>query len=185
MQMIRFWITRIWNHKAVANYTTLMRLDADSCLKDKPKYPLPHLRSNSSVYMANDIGKKDGAKVTKGLFQFATEYVEKNRLEIQNPALWKIANESQGRRMFFNNLEVTRVSFFQQERVMAFQKALTEFPPFGVFRNRWGDAPVRLLTMAIFGTPDQIDIESTSSYYGHADTCSFFQKNKIKLIRDG
>lgn len=191
-QMCRFWITHIWKHQEIlSNYTTIMRMDTDSCFVSKPTYPVPNLRSTATVYKANptkvilDPTKGlDSPKYTFGLLEFANDYLKENQLTPQNPYLWNLALTTEARASFFSNFEISRISFFQRPDVMKFQQAITESEPYGVFRYRWGDAVVRFLTLAIFATPSQVDLSTTRKYYAHGTSCPNIQPGKIKARRN-
>jgi hypothetical protein len=182
-QMCRFWITRIWTQDILSNFTTIMRMDTDSCFLSRSSYPVPNFRSASTVYKANPINVLDSAKYTTGLKVFAQEYIRENTLTPKNPYLWQKVIATHARASFFSNFEIDRVYFFQREDVMKFQQAVTEKKPFGVFRHRWGDAVIRFLTLAIFATPNQVDLSGTRRYYGHGNSCPNINPRKIKAKR--
>jgi hypothetical protein len=168
-QMIRFWITKLWEHPILENYETIMRIDSDSCFQrplhnEHPLYSnLPGLSSETTVYHANQIAH-DEDMVVEGFVQFVVDYVHKNNLPIRNPPLWDVLLSSFHQKkndttapMVGTNLEVVRISWMQSPEVMAWHYAVTEEEPLGVFRNRWGDAIVRFATMAIFAAPEEIE----------------------------
>lgn len=167
-QMCRFWIYRIWKHEIISNYTTLMRMDNDSCFKNSTNriYPLLPTLNQTLVYKSNRKGV-DSRRFTRGIWTLVESYVNQHNITPQNPELWAFVKESDGRASYFNNFEISRVSFFQRDDVMRFQEHVTEMEPFGVFRKRWGDAVIRFITLAIFASPDQIDQSDTAEYYGH------------------
>jgi hypothetical protein len=173
-QMIRFWITQIWQHPAVEHYETLMRLDSDACFEyplrnDSFYKTLPHL-PQGIVYHANEI-KFDSAAVSYGFGNFARAYVSKHSLKVQNPALWRaIPSRSRKRAkfpLFYNNFEVSLIQFMKRPDVIQWHEAITEQEPFGVYRYRWGDAIVRYVTMAIFASPDSIVGRKSPKGYNH------------------
>ena len=166
-QMCRFWITKIWEHPVLDDYTSFMRFDTDSCfLRDislTHSY-LPGLPSDTIVYGANNI-KKEESDYIQGLFDLAQDYVSANNITVKNPELWGLAKEEN---YFYNNFELSRIDFFRRPDVMAFQRAVTEREPFGVFRKRWGDGPVRLWTVAIFAEKSQLQaIQIRRAGYKH------------------
>lgn len=167
-QMCRFWLTRLWTHDILEQrgFSTVMRMDADSCFWNRTVADaIPRLSSDEIVYRANTI--RTGG-YTKGLWELTEEYVKKENLIPKNPELWNQAEETSRQDgalpMFFNNFEIARVSFFARKDVMEYQHKVAEEEPFGVFRQRWGDAPVRFLTLAIFAEPAQIDMKPPLEY---------------------
>jgi hypothetical protein len=68
---------------------------------------------------------------------------------------------------FYNNFELSRVSFMEQPQIRHCNVVLTEHEPCGVYRHRWGDAPIRWLTMAMLASPSQIAEPPPSKAYRH------------------
>eukprot|EP00527_Entomoneis_sp_CCMP2396_P008825 CAMPEP_0198143784 /NCGR_PEP_ID=MMETSP1443-20131203/10402_1 /TAXON_ID=186043 /ORGANISM="Entomoneis sp., Strain CCMP2396" /LENGTH=297 /DNA_ID=CAMNT_0043807069 /DNA_START=266 /DNA_END=1159 /DNA_ORIENTATION=+ len=169
-QMCRFWITKIWEHPALENFSSFMRMDTDSCFGKEVHSYLPGLPdiertqgSNSKshyVYSANRISR-DGPTYTSGLMDLTEKFIESNGIIPQNGALWneikKEYNKTARVKLVYNNFEVANISFFQQPNVMAYQHAVSEVEPFGVFRKRWGDAVVRIITLALFAEDSTVN----------------------------
>ena len=51
--MIRFWITKIWEHEGIRGCETVMRIDSDSCFVGAGEEI--GLRSAQTVYRANEV----------------------------------------------------------------------------------------------------------------------------------
>ena len=155
-QMCRFWATKIWEHPILNDYSTYMRFDADSCFtKGLAQYAyLPSLPTETQhVYAANEF-RTERPRFIVGLHKLAEEYVIANNITVKNPELFEAVGKK--RTIIYNNFEISNITFFRQADVMAFQRAITEMEPFGVFRKRWGDAPIRTLTLAIFADASQV-----------------------------
>lgn len=182
-QMCRFWIYKIWTHPILDQYASIMRMDTDSCFLGPTNSSLPHLPqcdgshdpSCRHVYSANDLCV---ARTTRGILELTHRHLGVDRhsdIVPSNPDLWaRIPNNTLAKTRFpafYTNFEVADVSFFRRPDVMAFQRAMTDEPPFGVFRNQWGDAPIRLLTLALFAGPNQVAMGQNANY-GHANQCS-------------
>eukprot|EP00536_Pseudo-nitzschia_multiseries_P009245 jgi/Psemu1/288329/fgenesh1_pg.253_\ len=175
-QMCRFWITKIWEHPVVDRYSTLMRIDTDSCFLGPTHPSLPTLPKNNDwlVYAPN----KDNwpASSAHNLFQTARDYLVSTNTTPANRRMWRSIRPYKRRTTkrtmpsFYNNFEILSVDFFRCADVTAFQRRITEEDPHGVFRNRWGDAPVRWLTVAIFARPRQIQWGMNRNY-GHGGDC--------------
>ena len=105
------------------------------------------------VYAANEI-TSERPQYIDDLFKLAEEYVTANNITVKYPGLFEAVGKK--RKMIYNNFEISNITFFRQADVMAFQRAMTEIEPFGVFRKRWGDAPIRTLTLAIFADTSQV-----------------------------
>ena len=165
-QMCRFWATKIWEHPILDDYSTFMRFDTDSCFTqslDKDLY-LPGLPVDKPyAYAANRICK-DNPEFTAGLFELTNDYAVANNITVKNPDLWDDAKKG---KIVLNNFEISNITFFRQPAVMAFQSAISEAEPFGVFRKRWGDAPIRLITLAVFAEESEVMWNSQPKGYKH------------------
>ena len=176
-QMCRFWITKIWEHPVLDDYENFMRFDSDSCFsQDLSSFRpyVPGMPSDTIVYGANNV-KKEDSKYIEGLFDLAQGYVTANNITVKNPELWGEAKQG---KYFYNNFELSRIDFFRRPDVMAFQRAVTDMEPFGVFRRRWGDAPVRLLTVAIFA--EKTEVQSVGRIKGYRHPCMFKHHQGIR-----
>lgn len=171
-QMCRFWMTRIWDHPALDGFTSFMRVDADACYQSDMESFLPGLVEDdtSYVYIANKFNREN-KDYSEGLIEFTKQYIEDNNIEVKNPNLWGelVKRHKNGKQLkiIYNNFEVSKISFFRQPHVMAFQKAVSEGEPFGVFRKRWGDAPVRTITLALFADAKEVRWYSQPKRYSH------------------
>eukprot|EP00523_Entomoneis_sp_CCMP467_P022840 CAMPEP_0168830096 /NCGR_PEP_ID=MMETSP0727-20121128/1354_1 /TAXON_ID=265536 /ORGANISM="Amphiprora sp., Strain CCMP467" /LENGTH=357 /DNA_ID=CAMNT_0008883315 /DNA_START=185 /DNA_END=1255 /DNA_ORIENTATION=- len=176
-QMIRFWITYIWKHSLwqQSRYKTIMRLDADACWHNStppshlPSLPNSNTGDNMVVYHANRVAG-EVSFVAKGFLQFVQDYVAKHNISVQNPRLYERIIESCPGKCptFYNNFEVSRISFMNRSDVKAFHWAMTEEEPFGVFRYRWGDALARYAVMSLFAQPQQVFGGGTSVPKGYS-----------------
>ena len=57
-------------------------------------------------------------------------------------------------RTFYNNFEITDMDFFLRPEVLKFTKHVCD--SLGIYKYRWGDAPLRYLTLALFARPEKI-----------------------------
>ena len=174
--MIRFFISGLWQHKAIEGYDVVMRLDADSCwneisqndrLSEPRIYPyLP----DGVVYQRHREGKDDG-HVCEGLYNFTVNYIAAHGIVVANPTLWQTFKntwlEEEKCLGFFNNFEIVKLDFMKKPAVRQWHEAVTERPPFGVYRRRWGDALVRYLTLALFAPPGGVLYHNITDYYRH------------------
>jgi len=166
-QMCRFWIYRIWNHRILDRYSSIMRMDTDSCFTSTANAALPNLPDpQKHVYVVNKA--EWPAYSVRGLFDVTQEHINKHNITPRNNVLWNRVLEwnKKGKPLpsMYNNFEITKVAFFRQPNVMAYQRAISESEPFGVFRKQWGDAPVRYLTLALFSEPDEIAYNYSTGY---------------------
>jgi len=66
-QMIRFWVTGIWDHPALNHFETVMRIDSDSCFKEVNDY-LPNFHHEGLFYHSQYVG-------VEGKFLFQTHSI--------------------------------------------------------------------------------------------------------------
>lgn len=168
-QMIRFWTSRIWKHPALQGYDTIMRIDTDSCFVNGGDPEDLNLPGMMKRYLYRSKGPGTGINQwIDGLYDFTVEYMKKEGITPSYPELWKIIedtwNEKGVLRTVGTNFEVSRLSFFQRPDVAKWLDALTETPPYGVFRYRWGDAQTRVLTLAMFGTKENVLLKVHPGY---------------------
>ena len=172
-QMIRFWLTRVWEHPALKPYETVMRIDTDSCFNEVNSY-LPNLKHDHLMYHSQYVGLEDGKEYVVGLLDFAEQYLEKVQRVPKNVLLWEFIKTTwahhQTLPLFMTNMEVSRKSFMLRPEIKDWHEALTEREPFGVMRKRWGDADIRFLTAAMFMGHDEVLTERASGYR-HKERC--------------
>lgn len=175
-QMIRFFVTRIWDHPSIERYETIMRMDSDSCFKAPNPY-LPHMMHEHIVYHSQYVGVEPeaGRPYIEGLFDFTVEYMTRVNKSPGNMMLWHFIestwSSSQTLPVFRTNLEVSKKSYMQRVDVKKWHNTLTEEEPFGLFRYRWGDAITRFIEAAVFGTDDTVLTIRHEGYY-HKQGCS-------------
>jgi len=172
-QMIRFWVTRIWEHPALNPFETIMRIDSDSCFNEVNEY-LPNFKHDHLMYHSQYVGLEDGKKYVLGLLDFAEEYLKKVQRVPKNVLLWDFIKTTwafhQTLPLFMTNMEVSSKSFMLRPEIKSWHRALTEQEPFGVMRKRWGDADIRFLTAAMFMGHDEVLTERASGYR-HKERC--------------
>lgn len=185
-QMIRFWVTGIWKHPAIAHFDTIMRIDSDSCFKDVNPY-LPNFMNKDLFYHSQYVGFENGAEYVNGLYDFAVQYMRtvKSPSEPRNFLLWHFTTTvwttMDTLPLFRSNFEVSRKSFMQRKEISDWHDALTEQEPFGVYRHRWGDAVTRFLTASIFVNQDRIMTIRPTGYF-HKIGCSKEEVDEALLM---
>lgn len=190
-QMCRFWITTLWSHEAIENYTTVLRLDSDACYtKALDGYmpnghvKLPGLVNEQTVYWSYLIlSKADSSFIIAGLWNLTTMYMEQRQLQPANPRLWRILKRMNDKNLvptFQTHFEVNRKSFMQRPDVQEWTRTVTELEPFGVFRERWGDAPVRFITMALFAPDETLVFGKPYKYQHKCQRAGYTKPNTLK-----
>lgn len=173
-QMIRFWITRIWEHPALEPFEIIMRMDSDSCFKT-PNQFLPWLKNDDIVYHSQFVGVEGNANFTKGLIEHAETFLKRYNKSAGNPMLWRYAKLTwEGKKtlpLLMTNFEVSRKSWMQKNIVKRWHESLTEEKPYGIFKHRWGDAVTRYLMVALLTQTFEVDTSNPVGYF-HKEKCT-------------
>jgi hypothetical protein len=195
--MCRFWISMVWTHPALRSFDAILRIDADSCFLHDMTAANDvtvgliggwkiNIKSPRTIYHANPPIVND-AWPNHGLWEFVLQYKRIHDIQPKNPLLFELAErswkESKRLPMFRNNLELDRLDFFQSPPVQEFQKYVANNIEF--YRYRWGDAPIRFLTLALFAAPDQLDASSEliPGYQHGSEACGTEEIRVWKKIR--
>jgi hypothetical protein len=82
-------------------------------------------------------------------------FIAQNNITVRNPDMFTdIFNRTIEVPNFWNNVEIVDLSFMQRKEVLDFTKAVDDSR--GIFLYRWGDAPLRYVTLALFVNATQI-----------------------------
>lgn len=154
--MINFWFKVVFDLPEIKNSEYMMRLDSDSRLGGNWGDIFQLMRRNNSVYMAN-FETLDYEYILPGtlkLKDLVNGHVHRKKIQIQNPDNFKRAFNNDSVRTYWNNFEIVRTEFFRQENVTDWVNTVVE--SHGIYKYRWGDAPLRYLTLAMFAKPEQV-----------------------------
>jgi hypothetical protein len=112
---------------------------------------------HKALYLANKK-EADLEYILPGLTliqNFTVAYTKNNKIIAQNPnMLADVLHNPIEIPHFWNNFEIVDLSFMQQDNVIDFIEAVDESR--GIFLYRWGDAPLRYITLALFTNSTQI-----------------------------
>lgn len=144
MHMIRFWFKNIWLEPTVKAFKYILRFDTDSCLKGK-QFSFPS--NEDLVYLWSSV-RYETSFITN-LKTFILDYIKENNITVKNTHMFKrYNNKMNGLPMYYNNVEITSVDFMNRPEVQKFINAVDR--SHGQYKYRWGDAPLRYATLAIF-----------------------------------
>ena len=155
-RMCRFWFSGIFELADVRNLSYLLRLDTDSELRCKAssRDPFALMAHQNAVYGYVAV-KTDHPMVAKNMTAFGTAYAR--RVPQIQDAFYRFPPHPPTMcpaPMFYTNFEVMDVSWFAAPRAAAFARAVDATGQ--IFGNRWGDAPLRWLTLALFASRTQL-----------------------------
>jgi hypothetical protein len=161
--MIRFFWRSAFLLPEVCNVSVYMRIDSEVCLSNVRVSP-KKLLTGDVVYVGTDLFL-DSGPVCLGLEDFVRDYIWFFGIRIRNKEAWKIAFERDEVRAFSTNLEVMDLAFWSRREVQHFVHFVDCSG--GIYWNRWGDAPLRYLAMAMFATPEMVRQRPSEWNYSH------------------
>ena len=191
-QMMRFWTSKVFKHPAVQEYDLIMKIDSDACFMRQryvnlnPFYQEAPALESKYVYQTNYDGAVTGnPQFVENLYETARKYMKDNDITPSNPLLWQVIKnvweDSGNMPVFSTHFEICRLSFFKSEPVQKWLDHLIDGRPFGVYRYRWSDSITRVVTMAMFGTVDNLLLSKTIGYLHGRGRCA---KNFIDDAHD-
>lgn len=179
--MCMFWAKLVFELTYVAQLDYFMRLDTDSLLKSQWFVdPFQWMYERQLVYGYLYAGH-DSPEWTRRMWPMAFNYSRDRALPhpllsgfywpsaeslaymdkaVTIESSWKARQVPQ----FYNNFEIVNVPWFRRQEVRDFIDYMTLQPPHGVYRYRWGDAPLRYLALALGGARDNDTAVIMSSY---------------------
>ena len=144
----------------LSNIEYIMRLDDDSILTSPIGYDLFKLmKVNKKLYGSASLTVDDPICVA-GLWEHARIFMNQSRLHVNLSDVffseWKDGD------VFYNNFEVSHVSVWQHPVWREFMSYIDDTQ--GIFKYRWGDAPIHGLGMSMILRKDQVHIFSDIGY---------------------
>jgi hypothetical protein len=112
---------------------------------------------HQAVYMANErvIDYDHDLPGMIKVRNVIVAHITKNNITAQNPDMFAdIFRKPHEIPSYSNNVEVVELSFIRRKDVLDFTKAVDESQ--GIFLYRWGDAPLRYITLALFTNATQV-----------------------------
>ncbi|CAF3985538.1 unnamed protein product [Rotaria sp. Silwood2] len=155
--MCNFWFKQVFELKIIQRYRYMMRLDDDSQLLGKWPNVFEIMAKHKALYMANQR-EVDFEYILPGITlvrNLTIVYINKNKITVRNPAMFaNIFDRTMEIPNYWNNFEIIDLSFMRRKEVVDFIQFVDESR--GVFLYRWGDAPLRYITLALFVNSTQI-----------------------------
>ena len=109
------------------------------------------------VYVANHrtVDYEYVVRGTKWIRNLTKTYMDQHKIAARNPAMFvDFFNDSIQVPNYWNNFEIIDLFFTRRREVLSFVKAVDRSQ--GIFHYRWGDAPLRYITLALFADAKQI-----------------------------
>jgi hypothetical protein len=135
----------------------MMRLDDDSQILGNWTNVFELMVKHKALYLAN-FRVADYEYILPGLTiikNVTAAFIAQYNITSRNPEmLADIFNRTIEVPNYWNNVEVVDLSFMQRKEVLDFTRAIDESR--GIFLYRWGDAPLRYVTLALFANATQV-----------------------------
>jgi len=146
--MCAFWAFHVFNHPKVRDLQYYMRLDTDSYIKAPIRFDIFKSFQRNGWKYGYRNERLDAPFVTVGMWEFDKRYSVLGNIEnsIQFPSAdnyWKVPVPQ-----YSNNIEIVHVPTFQQPQIIRFLNAVRD--THYIYWRRWGDAPIRYFTVALF-----------------------------------
>jgi hypothetical protein len=154
--MIRFWFRILFELPQLKQYEYVMRLDDDSKLLGIWINVFEEVRNKRAVYFANneDVDFEKSLPGTMILPYVAFKYVFVHNITIKRPEIIRRGFADSHILNYFNNFEVMKLEFFRRQEVWKWIEEVDRTN--GIFKYRWGDAPLRYITLAIFAETHEV-----------------------------
>lgn len=155
-QMIRFWFKILFELPIFHQYDYIMRLDDDSQIFGVWLNVFDEMRKKQAVYFANDqdVDLEKSLPGTIKLPYTALKYVFLHNITVKQPKMIRDGFRDDAILSYFNNFEVVKLDFFRRKDVWQWIEEIDRTN--GIFKYRWGDAPLRYVTLAIFAEAHEV-----------------------------
>ena len=147
--MCRFHANTVYTHPIFQDLEFAWRLDDDSLLLgpnidyDVFKF----MKDHDLVYGYNAIDR-DIPPCAVGLWRAAVNYMNHSHIRDQYLSRWPRYW------MFYNNFEISNLSIWRSKEYRGFMRYIDDLG--GIYKYRWGDAPMKSLALAMFVSPEKI-----------------------------
>lgn len=128
-----------------------------TCTTARSKYQKLIYLYYVAVYMANGQYKEACKEDLPGIELLevsAKRYVKENHIKPKNPGKWDNAFPDSTVFTYSTNFEVAKTEFFHRPEVRNWTDYI--LGEGGIYKYRWGDAPLRFLTLALFAEDREV-----------------------------
>ena len=162
--MCRFMSIKLWDY--VSEYEYILRLDDDSWIESRIDYDLFKHTSDMGYEYGHIRRMRESHTLTnETLPQFTIDYIKQNNVDI------KCDINNINEEIYYNNFFITKPSFWLRDKVQDYLRATDRSG--GIYKYRWGDAPIHTLATKMFMEDDNIykfeDIEYTHNVWSNYD----------------
>lgn len=145
--MCHFFANDIFFHPALEGYDYYMRLDDDSFILSPVAFDVFEDMAKGGFRYGYRAVIKDKPACCTGLWNTAGEYFKKNGCARDFSTIDELG-------MYYTNFEICDIAWFRSGEWQSFFAAIEAAE--GIWRHRWGDAPIRYLGVKGLLTDDRI-----------------------------
>lgn len=142
--MCRFFFREIFLHPSLSDVEMFLRLDSESFINTSLN--LFKMMKHNIVYMHNKI-MPDKKYVVKQLSYFTKSLIKLLNVSVKDLSNYKLTFIKTSL-IYYNNFEICRLSFFRSKEMFIFMNLVDL--SYGQFIYRWGDAPLRYISLSLF-----------------------------------
>lgn len=155
--MCRFFSGKFYNHELLKEYDYYWRIEPDVSFFCKMNYdPFDYLESNGLLY-GFSITINEFMETIPSLWQTTIEFLEKHRNILMNNEIMKFILDDKKNYNgchFWSNFEIASFKVYRNEVYEKYFEYLDRAG--GFYYERWGDAPVHSIAMALFYGRDKV-----------------------------
>lgn len=155
--MCHFFANDVFSRQELAKYDYYMRLDVDSYLLSKVRYNIFERMSQRGWRYVYRMEMNEREYVANGLLDVTRAFFVANpALNIAKPSIRRVG-------LYYTNFEICDLAFFRDTPWQRFFAAIDAAG--GIWRCRWGDAPIRWLGLKHLLRPCEIYCIRQLSYF--------------------
>ena len=156
--MCRFQSRLIHTHPIMADLEYGWRLDDDSIFLGPPiEYDLFQFMKKNDLSYGFVGFNKDIPGTTQNLWENVTTYAKDNNIKPTFLQCWPPL------KVFYNNFEISKLSFWRSDEYIRYFKFIDQLG--GIYKYRWGDAPIKGLALSLFMPPSKIHMFENIGYF--------------------
>ena len=147
--MCRFHANTVYTHPIFQDLEFAWRLDDDSLLLGPNiDYDVFQLMKEHDILYGYNAIVIESPLCMIGLWEAASNYMKLLKLESQYLKRWPRFG------MFYNNFEISNLRIWRSREYRGFMRHVDGLG--GIYKYRWGDAPIKSIALAMFVSPEKI-----------------------------
>lgn len=182
--MCRFFSGMMYRHPAMQDFDWYWRLDTDSFLLGKIGYDLFRYMESHDLWYGYMAMLAETPAVVEGLWEATQSYIRGRNITPTMMGQLLDENGAWNYLYYYNNFEICSLAFSRSAAYTDYFEYIDKLG--GIYKNRWGDAPIRTLAVSMLAPPEKVH-QFTNVPYAHAGYYSHrmheFRDRLIKYLR--